>query len=283
MLRLTNRVPSVAPSKVEDYADESKYRFVKYSVKHYNDKVLIYEFKEGFYVRVGPQSDERKAFLRRKRQVNVGRIDTYNLLRSIQRTKVALYDYVVMNRFDYFCTFTFAEDREDIKLCKAKMQTFLHKQKRKNGDFRYLIIPEFHEDHKAIHFHALISGFLAKDLYPKHKKDGSPAISKRGQHYLGHHDYDCKDTNPDQHIGWSTIERISGGEESYPILGNYIRKYITKDMPLFPGKKRYWVSQNLQKPVSESFEYLDITDLESAVIVLDNDIVKIYELPKENT
>lgn len=31
-------------------------------------------------------------------------------------------------------------------------------------------------------------------------------------------------------------------------VSSYIKKYITKEMPLIHGRKRYWISQNLTRP-----------------------------------
>lgn len=38
-------------------------------------------------------------------------------------------------------------------------------------------------------------------------------------------------------------------QDNYLRLASYMKKYITKDMPLISGKKRYWVSKNLTRPL----------------------------------
>jgi hypothetical protein len=91
-------------------------------------------------------------------------------------------------------------------------------------------------------------------------KDGAPHFHSLWADYPGKMKfwhYDEKDGRKLYNVvsyrkGWSTAKRI------YDISGasSYVRKYIMKDMPVFPGKKRYWPSRNLNRPIitqDESF------------------------------
>jgi len=49
--------------------------------------------------------------------------------------------------------------------------------------------------------------------------------------------------------GFSNATIIENDDDSRAKVANYVGKYITKEMPLFSGKKRYWVSQGLQRPI----------------------------------
>lgn len=148
---------------------------------------------------------------------------------SIRRTKTKITDLVICNEFDLFCTFTFAKDRQDVELLKNRMSVWLKNQKRIRGSFGYLIIPEFHKDKKSIHFHALFKGYPAP-LTDSGKKNNQ----KKTIYNIGSYTH-----------GFSTAVKITDHEK----VGSYIKKYITKDMPLFSAKKRYWCSDGLIRPV----------------------------------
>lgn len=162
-----------------------------------------------------------------------------NVQRSIRRTRTIISDLVQCNDFELFVTFTFAQDRQDIEKSKQKMQNWLHSQQKQINkinkstsqslpQLKYLIVPEFHKDGKSIHFHALISG-LPLDKLTKAN------IRQRGREVYNISAY---------HKGFTTAVFIDNHEK----VANYIRKYITKDMPQFHGRKRYWRSLNLDIP-----------------------------------
>jgi len=150
-----------------------------------------------------------------------------NLACSLRRTKTTIQDIVLSNDFDLFLTFTFAQDRYDIQKSKTKMSVWLKNQKRIHGTFKYLIVPEYHKDRKAIHFHALFSGYKGTLKKTKHKKNGRSIFNVSSYK-----------------AGYSTAVII----DSPAKVSSYIRKYITKDMPQFTGKKRYWLSTGLNRP-----------------------------------
>jgi len=169
-----------------------------------------------------------------------------NLLNSLRRSKTAIADLVLSNEFDLFVTFTFAKNREDINSVKKRMSKWLKNQKEIHGKFSYLIVPEFHKDRKAIHFHGLL-----KDYRGVLKNSG---ITQNGRDVYNITSY---------RLGFSTAVKI----DDHAKVSSYIRKYITKDMPQFEGKKRYWSSKDLARPLvvpnqAESYvsnPYLDFT------------------------
>lgn len=156
--------------------------------------------------------------------------------RSLTRTKQTLTDLVLMNDFDMFATFTFNKNRHDINSCKLTMSNWLKSQQKTHGKFQYLIVPEYHKD-KALHFHALLqhyTGNLSPAINPHSNK---PLMTKSGLPIYNISSY---------RSGFSTITKIKNQEAT----SKYIRKYITKDMPEFSSKKRYWSSKNLNKPLT---------------------------------
>jgi hypothetical protein len=154
--------------------------------------------------------------------------DPVNIIHSLRRTKTRLTDIVVSNQFDLFCTFTFANDRQNVDHLKTQMSTWLDNQQKRVGKFDYLIVPEFHKDGKSIHFHALFKGYKGELVDTGHK-------TNRGQISYVIKGY---------RLGFSTAVKIDDIDK----VGSYVKKYITKDMPQFNGKKRYWCSHGLTRP-----------------------------------
>ena len=163
-----------------------------------------------------------------KRDTDV--IDNDSIHRSIRRTKSTIADLVICNNFEYFCTFTFNPkkiNRYDMSKCKYVMSMWLHRQRLHSPDMKYLIVPELHKD-GAIHFHALISNFNGRLKDSGKKQNGRTVYNMTGYR-----------------AGFTTAVPIDHNKLA---VSNYIKKYITKDMPLIYGRKRYWISQNLIRP-----------------------------------
>jgi hypothetical protein len=146
---------------------------------------------------------------------------------SIRRTKTNISDIILCTNFELFVTFTFKEDRQDILKTKKKMSLWLKQQQQIHGKFEYILVPEFHKDGKAIHFHGLLRGYK-----------GQLKDSKKVQN--GRTIYNIESYKK----GFTTAVEIDNSDK----VANYVKKYITKDMPLLPGKKRYWVSTGIKRP-----------------------------------
>lgn len=161
------------------------------------------------------------------------------LQQSLNRTKTTIRDIVLCNRFEHFCTFTFADHRDQVDVCKARMHMWLKNQQKLHGKFEYLIVPEFHKDGKSLHFHALFKGYTGKM---------KPAIAPKKQTLVYSHSGKIVLDLVGWRNGFSNATIIDQDDESLEKVANYVTKYITKEMPKFFGKKRYWVSQNLVRP-----------------------------------
>jgi len=183
-----------------------------------------------------------------------------DVFRSLRRTKTTISDIVQCNRFDYFVTFTFKSERDNVDKCKSKLSGWLKRERKRqpNSDmFRYLIVPEYHKDGKSLHFHALITGELK--LKPT-------KIFQKGRRVYNIENY---------RSGFTTAVKIDNIEK----VSSYIKKYITKDMPQFSGKKRYWNSKHLIRPESHwtTDDLLNLsTDLKHVYSTLNYEL---YELP----
>ncbi len=161
-----------------------------------------------------------------------------NLERSLRRSKKRISDYILANNFELFVTFTFAANRQDVDEKRQQMSNWLRNQRKRNGKFDYLIVPEFHKDGKSLHFHALFNSYCGEIQQAINPKTGL-ALEQKGQPIY---------VLPEYTLGFNNAKRILSDADSQNRIALYVQKYITKDMPLFHNKQRYWVSKDLKLP-----------------------------------
>ena len=192
--------------------------------------------------------------------------------RSLDRTKQNVKDIVLCNQFDMFCTFTFANMRDHVDLCKSRMQYWLQSQQKLYGKFDYVIVPEFHKDGVSLHFHALIRGFKGRLDKATNKKTGELIKSRSGKQVYN---------IPGFTHGFASATYLDNQPETKTKTANYITKYITKDMPNFSGKKRYWCSQSLARPVRRLNVEEEPYITNDNVVVYESDNYTIYIVPND--
>lgn len=202
------------------------YEYIESYAKIYPDLTKVFIYKEPIKSRIAGFEQQGKLSPKPR-----GTVMSEQLLEdSLRRTKTRLSDIVIANKFDMFCTFTFAEDRQNVELCKHKMEMWLKYENRFGNKFNYLIVPEFHKDGQSLHFHALFKGYKGQIIDSGHKRpDGRPVYNI-----------------PSYKYGFSTATLID--TEGIPKVSSYIKKYITKEMPHFTNKQRYWCSKGLIRP-----------------------------------
>jgi hypothetical protein len=214
------------------------YQTIHSYIKQYPEFARLYEYDSPVEARLSgfelknPKKRAKSAFT-----------NPVALLDSLRRSKTHISDIVLSNRFDMFCTFTFdpnKTNRQDPDLCKKKMSKWLKNQREKWGAFDYLIIPEFHKDKKSLHFHALFNNYKGK-------------TTTTGKLHKGKQLYSIKSYK----LGFSDLKYINQTDQDIQKVSSYIKKYITKDMPQFAGKKRYWCSTNLNRPKIQHNPELD--------------------------
>lgn len=166
----------------------------------------------------------------RKKKLTIEEAAEHSTERSIDRTKQKIREYALCNKFSMFVTFTFKEDRYDDQLKFQQMKTWLDNQRKRLGTFKYVLVPERHKD-GAYHFHALFADYNGR-IISKKLKNGR-MVYKLGSYKLG----------------ISDVEYIKSDKRTRNKTASYISKYITKEMPMLPGKKRYWCSQDLSRPL----------------------------------
>ncbi len=145
--------------------------------------------------------------------INVkGAINDSKLDNNIARAKSRVKEYVLCNKWDYFCTFTISPekyDRHNFNLYYTDFSRFLRNYNRyctEEEKVKYIFIPETHKD-GAWHIHGFIKGIKDKDIY--NNRFG----------YLSWKQYE-------ERFGFISFDRIKDIEAS----SNYILKYITKDV-----------------------------------------------------
>lgn len=201
------------------------YQTIKSFVKIYPTYSKLYVYKEPIKVRIAGY--EEKDITKTDETLSDSFKNPVADLISIRRSKTHISDIVLCNPFDLFATFTFKSDRNDLEKSRKKMSNWLQSQQKTHGKFAYLIIPEFHKDKLAIHFHALMYGYKGKLVYSGIKQKGRKVYNL-----------------PGYKSGFSTVVKITELDK----VSSYIKKYITKDMPHFSGRKRYWHSTGLKMP-----------------------------------
>lgn len=160
-----------------------------------------------------------------------------NVERSLRRTKKTIKDYVHMNDFEWFVTFTFGTDRYNDNRNRTRLANWLRNQRKRNGKFRYLLVLERHDD-GALHAHALMGGYNGKLLYAKSSRSGRRIPDGHGDFIRNLGEY---------RLGFNTVEKV----QDTAVAARYLMKYITKENLIEFGKNRFWASKNLNKPVVE--------------------------------
>jgi len=158
-----------------------------------------------------------------------------NIERSTRRARKDVSDLIKFNEFHWFGTITADPNvinRYDPEVVKTALHNWLKAERRKYRDFGYVVIPELHKD-GAIHFHTLFKDY--PDFVPAHNEKYQGQMQRKGRliYNLAHPPF-----------GHTDFERIENKEA----VSHYVLKYVTKDMPTFADKKRYWSSRNLKKP-----------------------------------
>lgn len=188
---------------------------------------------------------------------------------ALSRAKTVVRDLALCNEWEYFVTLTFDGakwDRYDERARTKELLQWFQNISRDNPKFRYLLVPEFHED-GAIHYHGLMSGIESAprpEWWPWDVNLKKKLYKETGRIEYYDHWPQCS-----FRYGYSSVEAIKD-----PIaVGFYISKYITKtmaDMAGAVGVHTYYRSHGLRRAVEIGWSYLPNATLDS-VCKLRND------------
>lgn len=194
----------------------------------------------------------------KEKTFNIKSIDTDNLykvpsnepksilLSNAIRSNLACQRIAKTNRdsWESFITLTFAENITDISKANKMFNSWVSNIRKLKPNFKYLAVPEF-QKRGAVHYHILSNlGLTDKDIILEQQIKKGKAVN-------------C-DTLYDVKFWKKGFVRVDFIKGDYKKIYGYICKYMTKDIDnkLF-GKKRYFFSQNLNKP---SIEFLNLSN-----------------------
>lgn len=172
---------------------------------------------------------------------------------SMNRSKSNLYRIARSNTWQYFITLTFNRDNTDASdydEVQKKLSRWTQKMHKRDPDFKYIIVPEFHKDGKNYHFHGLVSNCACMDLVD------SGHVDDLGNRIFNINSWEW---------GYTFASEIIDNAR----VTSYIGKYITKElMQRIKYKKRYFCSDNVDLvPIEyynivagEYYEYFDPDD-----------------------
>lgn len=186
--------------------------------------------------------------------LNVKHVDTDNLFRNkreINSSKTILVSNAKRSHLSCqrlckansdswktFITLTIADNITDLKDANSRFHNWTSNIRKLKKDFKYIAVPEF-QKRGAVHYHVLSNLDLEdkKIIYEQKIKKGN---AKKCDHIF--------DVKYWPH-GYVRVDFIKNDDKK---IYSYICKYMTKDIDtkLF-GKKRYFFSQNLDKPEEE--------------------------------
>ena len=203
----------------------------------YSTRFFLYNYNDTNFRIVKVKSCKNSGFEEINKKHNFVDVNSEEIQRqSLSRTKRNIRELALCNDFEYFATFTVNSEKCDryvLNEVQDKLKKVLHKIKRNNKDFAFLIITEKHKD-GAFHFHGLIKGI--SDLY----------VNNNG--YLSSMIFDNE-------LGFNSFSKI----KDYTKCCNYITKYITKDCIKNSHNQIYISSRGLKKATKEEFSNIDFT------------------------
>ena len=203
----------------------------------YSTRFFLYNYNDTNFRIVKVKSCMNSGFEEINKKHNFVDVNSEEIQRqSLSRTKRNIRELALCNDFEYFATFTVNSEKCDryvLNEVQDKLKKVLHKIKRNNKDFAFLIITEKHKD-GAFHFHGLIKGI--SDLY----------VNNNG--YLSSMIFDNE-------LGFNSFSKI----KDYTKCCNYITKYITKDCIKNSHNQIYISSRGLKKATKEEFSNIDFT------------------------
>lgn len=226
-------------------------------VELYNSRVTLYPDEHGKYSKIGKiMIADRQIFHTGKAELSGGSAANQkkkpkkpiypdeneieylpwdsgeNLRRAQRRAFNRVRDLVSCNNWKWFITFTLDENeisRTDYNDVIKKLNVWLSNRVQRHG-LKYVIVPEFHSDGAAIHFHGVVNE-LPKVVYSGKRKRYASGTKRV---------YNVADWP----YGFSTAIKCSGDGAQ---VGGYIAKYITKESRKVGG--RYFLhGGDLQEP-----------------------------------
>lgn len=162
---------------------------------------------------------------------------------SVSRAVKTVFDIARSNEWDLMTTYTFDPDKVDSFSYDEVIETMRKYNRRlKRKGISYIEVPEQHESGR-IHLHGVVSD-----------SEGKLQLESARNFYTG--DLQLDDAGRPMYdicnfeFGWAKATYVDDQARSGMVVVKYIMKYMNKALDWIPeGKKRYFASQGLQRPV----------------------------------
>ncbi len=164
-------------------------------------------------------------------------VNPESVARSTRRARNAIIDLAKLNSFTHFGTITLSDEKHnvhDVEACVYAMLSALKSYKQLSPEFKYIIVPEYGEKKKRLHFHFLMKGIRKEDLFVNE-----------------HRHLDFKYFK--ERFGHVQITKIGGSRADIERTAIYCGKYITKDN-IQVRTHRYFRSKDLLKVIKRTIE-----------------------------
>lgn len=150
-----------------------------------------------------------------------------------KRARSEVFDLCRSNSFDYFVTLTIDPSKCDSFDYNSSVQEVRKFTKWLTvHQCSYILVPEQHSSGRW-HFHGLIKGNL-QIVQAYNYNTGFPIDGV----------YNLKNYK----LGFSTVSKIKDQAK----VSTYVVKYLSKDLSVPKGRKRYWCSSGLSRPLEET-------------------------------
>lgn len=205
---------------------------------------------------------------------------------NLSRARSTVLELARCNSWDYFVTFTVdpqKHDRYDFESVSKYLRGYFHRVKTLSSDFRYLLVPEQHND-GAWHFHGLVSGFPG--LVDSHDFFGSNSVplnilSAWRQGISVYISPDLTDK-----LGFNSFVCTYGDPDN---TAKYMVKYLSKGLlctseELSSGSHLYFASLGLNRARVLKYSYIDFSSFSSKpfendyVMTLDTSVSELRSL-----
>lgn len=201
----------------------------------------------------------------RKRKIRFGYSqDVTNESRtdSIKRAKDKVFEICFANDFQYFVTLTLDESkisRTDKDEIICALNKWLKNRVRSSG-LKYILVPEYHADGKAVHFHGLMSGNLKmKDSGTVCVRGYEKPMKIETAQRLGLDSRTIYNLEQWQY-GFSTAITLDAEKERTAL---YITKYITKENGKITGRFYYSGGYGLLRQVPTEYRNYPYSEFEA--------------------
>lgn len=185
-------------------------------------------------------------------------------LKNINRSKFEMQRLIKANEkeFKTFITLTFADNITDVEQANKQFNIWRTYIKQLKSDFKCVGVPEF-QKRGAIHYHLLTN--IDYNDFTLLSQEERRIYNKKSGWQIGR---DVK--------GWNYGHNMAKDMKDINVVG-YLSKYMTKDVDnRLWGKRRYFYTRNLKKPITYDIDLSNLEDFKMFVELLESNFNEEY-------